>query len=230
MFGCVDSCVLAGLDVRRVRVEADISRGSQVEFSLVGLASTTVKEARARVRSAVRNSGLEFPTTRLTVNLAPAELRKEGTALDLPIAIAIVLARAERPAPARSAFLGELALDGSVRHVDGVLVAARGLRQLGYERIFVPADDAIEAALAGDLEVIPCQSLLAVVNHLLEIEAITVPTRQAVDATAAVPVEHDLVEVHGQEEAKRALEVAAAGGHHLLLSGPPGAGKTMLAR
>src|SRR2546426_97363 len=126
MFGCVDSCVLAGLDVRRVRVEADISRGSQVEFSLVGLASTTVKEARARVRSAVRNSGLEFPTTRLTVNLAPAELRKEGTALDLPIAIAIVLARAKRPAPARSAFLGELALDGSVRHVDGVLEGARG--------------------------------------------------------------------------------------------------------
>ena len=174
MFGCVDSCVLAGLDVRRVRVEADISRGSQVEFSLVGLASTTVKEARARVRSAVRNSGLEFPTTRLTVNLAPAELRKEGTALDLPIAIAIVLARAKRPAPARSAFLGELALDGSVRHVDGVLVAARGLRELGYETIFVPADDAIEATLAGDLEVIPCESLIAVVKHLLESEPIPV--------------------------------------------------------
>jgi len=229
MFGSVDSCVLAGLEVRTVRVEADIGRGG-VAFFLVGLAATTVKEARERVRSAIRNSGLEFPASRLTVNLAPAELRKEGSALDLPIALAIVLARAHRPAPPRSAFLGELALDGSVHHVDGVLVAARGLRQLGYERIFVPADDAIEAALAGDLEVIPCQSLLAVVNHLLEIEAITVPTRQAVDATAAVPVEHDLVEVHGQEEAKRALEVAAAGGHHLLLSGPPGAGKTMLAR
>src|SRR2546422_9241020 len=98
MFGCVDSCVLAGLDVRRVRVEADISRGSQVEFSLVGLASTTVKEARARVRSAVRNSGLEFPTTRLTVNLAPAERRTEGTALDPPSAIAVVLARPNPPA------------------------------------------------------------------------------------------------------------------------------------
>src|SRR5881396_4081507 len=172
MFGCVDSCVLAGLDVRRVRVEADISRGSQVEFSLVGLASTTVKEARARVRSAVRNSGLEFPTTRLTVNLATAELRKEGTALDLPIAIAIVLARAERPAPARSAFLGELALDGSVRHVDGVLVAARGLRELGYERVFVPAEDAEEASLIEGLEVVPCATLLGVVNHLLGVEPI----------------------------------------------------------
>ncbi len=229
MFGSVDSCVLAGLEVRLVRVEADIGRG-EAAFFLVGLAATTVKEARERVRSAIRNSGLEFPGPRLTVNLAPAELRKEGSALDLPIALAIVLARAHRTAPPRSAFLGELALDGSVRHVGGVLVAARGLRQLGYERIFVPADDAIEAALAGDLEIVPCQSLLAVVNHLLEVEAIHVPTLQASDATGAVPLEHDLVEVHGQEEAKRALEVAAAGGHHLLLSGPPGAGKTMLAR
>src|SRR2546428_10492504 len=230
MFGCVDSCVLAGLDVRRVRVEADISRGSQVEFRVVGLASTTVKEARARVRSAVAHGGREFPPTRRTFNLRPAELRKEGPALDLPIAIAIVLARAKRPAPARSAFLGELALDGSVRHVDGVLVAARGLRELGYETIFVPADDAIEATLAGDLEVIPCEALIAVVKHLLESEPIPVAAPHCGGGAAECPIDHDLVEVHGQEEAERALEVAAAGGHHLLLSGPPGAGKTMLAR
>src|SRR5580765_975590 len=165
MFGCVDSCVLAGLDVRLVRVEADIGRG-EVRFFIVGLAATTVKEARERVRSAIRNSGLEFPSARLTVNLAPAELRKERTALDLPIAIAIILARARRQAPPRSAFLGELALDGSLRHVDGVLVAARGLRDLGYQRIFVPAEDAAEAVLAGGLDVVPCSSLLAVANHL----------------------------------------------------------------
>src|SRR5256712_10429072 len=116
VLGSVDSCVLAGLDVRRVHVEADISRGGDGKLFLVGLATTTVKEARERVRSAIRNSGLEFPQSRLTVNLAPAELRKEGSCLDLPIAVAIALARAHTLAPARSAFIGELALDGAARH------------------------------------------------------------------------------------------------------------------
>jgi len=230
VLGSVDSCVLAGLDVRRVHVEADISRGGDGKFFLVGLATTTVKEARERVRSAIRNSGLEFPNTRLTVNLAPAELRKQGTGLDLPIAIAIALARAHKRPPPRTAFVGELALDGSVRHVDGVLVAARGLLKLGYERIFVPAEDAAEAALVDGLEVIACASLIAVVNHLLGAEPISATPACLAASPSEGALEHDLCEVHGQEEAKRALEVAAAGGHHLLLSGPPGAGKTMLAR
>jgi magnesium chelatase family protein len=229
VLGCVDSCVLAGLEVRPVHVEADIGRGA-VAFVLVGLATTTVKEARERVRSAIRNSQLEFPKTRLTVNLAPAEMRKEGTALDLPIAVAIALARAGKPAPPHSAFLGELALDGSVRHVDGVLVAALGLKRMGYERVFVPAGDAAEASLVDRLEVIPCASLAAVVNHLLGVEPIPPPVGGRDSPVVASTVEHDLAEIHGQEEAKRALEVTAAGGHHLLLSGPPGAGKTMLAR
>src|SRR5207237_9125427 len=211
-------------------VEADIARGGNGTFSLVGLATTTVQEARERVRSAIRNAGLEFPTSRSPVNLAPAELRKQGTGLDLPIAIAIALARAHKPPPPGTAFVGELALDGSVRHVDGVLVAARGLRRLGYERIFVPAEDAAEAALVDGIAVIPCVSLIAVVNHLLDIEPIAAMPPRLDAAAPDVPSEHDLCEVQGQEEAKRALEVAAAGGHHLLLSGPPGAGKTMLAR
>ncbi len=222
--------MLAGLEVRRVHVEADIGRGGQPGFSLVGLAATTVKEARERVRSAIRNSGLEFPNRHLTVNLAPAEMRKEGTRLDLPIAVAIVLARTHMPPPPRSAFLGELALDGSVRHVDGVLVAARGLRGLGYERVFVPADDAAEAALVEGLEVIPCVSLTAVVEHLSGSQPIPPAPPAGQDLAGEEAVEHDLAEVHGQEEAKRAVELAAAGGHHLLMSGPPGAGKTMLAR
>ena len=216
--------------MRPVHVEADIARGGDGKFSLVGLATTIVKEARERVRSAIRNSSLEFPRTRLTVNLAPAELRKEGSGLDLPIAVAIALARANQPPPPKSAFLGELALDGTVRHIDGVLVAARGLRRLGFEQIFVPAEDASEAALVEGLEVIPCASLVAVVNHLAGTDTIPSALASFESAEPEAVAEHDLSEVHGQEEAKRALEVAAAGGHHLLLSGPPGAGKTMLAR
>jgi magnesium chelatase family protein len=150
VLAAVDSCTLAGLDVRHVEVQADIAHGD-TKFLLVGLAATAVKEARERVRSAIKNSGLQFPGQRLTVNLAPAELRKEGSRLDLPIAVAIALARAGKRPPPHTAFLGELALDGAVRHVDGVLVAALGLRKLGYERIFVPAANAAEAALVGGL-------------------------------------------------------------------------------
>jgi magnesium chelatase family protein len=230
MLAAVDSCMLVGLEARRVEVQADIG-GGEAKFFLVGLAATSVKEARERVRSAIRNSGLEFPSRRMTVNLAPAELRKEGTSLDLPIAVAIALARAERKPPTRTAFLGQLALDGAVQHVDGVLVATRGLKRLGFERIFVPSADAGEAALVDGIEVVPCTSLAGVVAHLLGAERIE-PQPHAEPATVSGPqsLEHDMAEVHGQEEARRALEVAAAGGHHLLLSGPPGAGKTMLAR
>ena len=222
--------MLAGLHVRRVEVQADIANGKP-GFALVGLAATSVKEARERVRAAIKNTGLPFPPKRLTVNLAPAEMRKEGSALDLPIAVAIALAGAGKSPPPHTAFLGELALDGAVRHVDGVLVAALGLRQLGVDRVFVPAADASEAALVDGLVVTPCANLRAVVDDLLGIAVIVPHTGgDAGPPNQIDTLEHDLAEVHGQEEARRALEIAAAGGHHLLLSGPPGAGKTMLAR
>jgi magnesium chelatase family protein len=213
-----------------VEVQANDGRGDPA-FILVGMATTAVKEARERVRSAIRNSQLQFPGKRLTVNLAPADLRKEGSGLDLPIAVATVLAVMRKAAPPRSAFLGELALDGSLGHVNGVLVAASWLQKHGYERLFVPAIDAPEAALVAGLEVIPCTNLAGVIAHLMHLEPITPQARtHPVIDTEAESAEYDLNEVHGQEEARRALEVAAAGGHHLLLSGPPGAGKTMLAR
>src|SRR5712692_7589713 len=199
MLGAVDSCMLVGLEARRVEVQADIGHGES-RFFLVGLATTAVKEARERVRSAIRNSKLEFPGQRLTVNLAPAELRKEGTALHLPIAVAIALARAGRKPPPRTAFLGQLALDGAVQHVDGVLVAARGLRRLGFERIFVPASDASEAALVDGIEVIPCTSLSGVVAHLLSTKRIEPQQRtEPISDPGAGTGDHDLAEVHGQD-------------------------------
>ena len=230
MLATVDSCLLAGMEGRLVEVQADAANG-EPRFFLVGLASASVKEARDRVRSAIRNSGLPYPQRRLTVNLAPPEMRKEGSSLDLAIAVAILLAHQGLRPPPRSAFLGELALDGTVRHVDGVLVAARWLQRRGYERVFVPAADAAEAGLVEGLEVIPCGDLAAVVRHLTGVEAIAPLVAQAPGpGDASGSVEHDLGEVYGQEEARRALEIAAAGGHHVLMCGSPGAGKTMLAR
>ncbi len=230
MFATVLSSQVRGLEGRLVEVQVDIAPAGMPAFSLVGLAGGSVREARERVRSAIRNSGLTFPVRRLTVNLAPAELPKDGSGLDLAIAVCICLAGLDRSAPRGAAFIGELALDGAVRHVDGVLVAARWLARHGVSDLFVPAPDAAEAALAGGARILPCPSLGAVVRHLLGEEPLAPFAPGPAPAPAEPSPEVDLAEVHGQLAARRALEVTAAGGHHLLMWGPPGGGKTMLAR
>src|SRR5215472_13990760 len=230
MFATVLSSLVRGLEGRLVEVQVDVAAAGVTGFNLVGLAGGSVREAKERVRSAIRNSGLTFPPRRLTVNLAPAELPKDGAGLYLAIAVGICLAELDRRGPAGAAFIGELALDGAVRHVDGVLVAARSLARHGVEELFVPAVDAPEAALAGGLRVLPCPSLSAVVGHLTGEEPLPPFTAGPAPAAVEPAPEVDLSEVHGQDAARRALEVAAAGGHHLLMWGPPGAGKTMLAR
>ena len=228
MVTSVLSCQLRGLEGRLVEVQ--VHAGAGHGFFMVGLADASVREARERVKSAISNSGLTFPGNKVTVSLAPAELRKEGSGFDLPIAVAIALGQIDSPpSTAGCAFLGELSLDGAVRHVDGVLVAARWLAANGVRELYVATEDADEAALAEGLLVRPCRDLVSVVNHLrgdLELVHHSSPALTAPEPAIA----EDLAEVHGQAGARRALEVAAAGGHHLLLSGPPGAGKTMLAR
>src|SRR5215467_14088118 len=213
MVAKVLSSLVRGLEGRLVEVQVDISSGP-VGFALVGLATGSVREAKERVRSAIRNSGLPFPAQRkLTVNLAPAELRKEGSGLDLAIGVGISLAALGLPSPGNAAFLGELSLDGAVRHVDGVLVAARWLASRGVAAVFVPEPDAAEAALAGGLRVYSCPSLAAAMTHLmgdspLEPYAVSLPAPPPEDTTP----EHDLAEVQGQDSARRALELAASGG------------------
>jgi magnesium chelatase family protein len=197
---------------------------------MTGLPAASVKESTERVRSAIMNSGLDWPSNRhTTVNLAPAELRKEGSGLDLPIAVGIVVARLGLSVSPTAAFLAELSLDGALRHVNGVLVAARALVELGFDELFVAECDAAEAALVPGLIVRGCPTLAAVIAHLTG-EAPIGAFEPAPLAVADLHAGDDLKEVAGQEAARRALEVAAAGGHHLLLSGPPGAGKTMMAR
>ena len=224
---------IVGVDGALVRVEVDVAFGLP-SLTIVGLAGSQVQEARERVRSALRNSGFEAPARRITVNLAPADLPKDGTGYDLPIAIGILAASGQLPAVDASlratVLIGELALDGSLRPVAGVMPLVAAARDAGVRQAVVAADDVAEAAAVPQIEVSGAARLGDVVAHLAAVRPLDVaqPTRQPTYRAPAPEV--DLSEVHGQRSARRALEIAIAGGHNLALCGPPGVGKTLLLR
>lgn len=230
MLARIYSCSIIGLETAIVEVEVDTGQGLPAMI-IVGLPDTAVQESRERVQMAIKNAGMYYPRKRITVNLAPASVKKEGPAYDLPIALAVLVATEQIPQGAfsNSLVIGELSLDGSVRHVRGVLPMAASARQMGFTRIFVSEADAAEAALIPNLEVIPVRTILDLIGHINGQNPI--PPYPSIEINEIqVDVQTDFQEIKGQEHAKRALEIAAAGGHNVLMSGPPGTGKTLLAR
>jgi magnesium chelatase family protein len=225
------SAATIGFDGQLIEIECDLSKGLP-GIIIVGLANKAIDEAKERMKSAIKNSGLVMPRKRITLNLAPADLPKDGSSYDLPMAIAVLAASeqihtAELP---HSLFTGELSLDGKLRPIRGIITHTEVAKAKGFKRIFVPADNAAQATLVGGIEVIPVKTLKQLTAHLNNEKAIVPADPESYDRTLTFRHQVDFADIYGQQHAKRALEIAVAGHHNILMSGPPGAGKTMMAR